>query len=182
MGKARRDPETGMTKQQEMFLRGYLVAITPAAGILAYKAAYSTTSKTEGWMRQEMQKLLDRPESILFLRKLRELSNASTAYSLDVCNRELDEAYLLCLEMKDPKGMIQAAMGKAKVNGLIIDKKIVESRSLKDLNHDDLARQLGEAEEELARAGAALAQARAVAQDKGGAGQGNASGKPSRLH
>ena len=80
------------------------------------------------------------------VKRIAELQNRAaekTGYTIVKATAELEEARQLATTEKNPAAMVSASMGKAKVNGLLVDKHLVGMKSIKDMNENELRTLLG---------------------------------------
>lgn len=88
--------------------------------------------------------LLKRPEILKRIAELRLPAvlavRKAYQYTLDMALRECDEAYALALALGQPSVMVGAVTVKAKIAGLVIDKKEVTHGVLDDLTTKELLR------------------------------------------
>lgn len=111
-----------LTKKQEDFLRVYLKTRNPKE---AYKQAFDVKSMSDQLCAVEGNKLLQHPKITLRLQQAREKIVEKTALTVESILAELEEARQMAKLKENPSAMAQASMGKAKVGGLIVEKKEV---------------------------------------------------------
>ncbi len=73
--------------------------------------------------------------------RIAELQNRAaekTGYTIVKATAELEEARQLAATEKNPAAMVSASMGKAKVNGLLVDKHLVGMKRIEDMNENEL--------------------------------------------
>ena len=78
--------------------------------------------------------------------RIAELQNRAaekTGYTIVKATAELEEARELAATEKNPAAMVSASMGKAKVNGLLVDKHLVGMKRIEDMNENELRALLG---------------------------------------
>jgi hypothetical protein len=78
--------------------------------------------------------------------RIAELQNRAaekTGYTIVKATVELEEARQLAVTEKNPAAMVSASMGKAKVNGLLVDKHLVGMKRIEDMNENELRALLG---------------------------------------
>ncbi len=75
--------------------------------------------------------------------KLQNRAAEKTGYTIVKATEELEEARQLAATEKNPAAMVSASMGKAKVNGLLIDKHLVGMKRIEDMNENELRALLG---------------------------------------
>ncbi len=100
------------------------------------KAGYKRTDGSAGRLHRNAQ----------VKRRVAELQNRAaekTGYTIVKATAELEEARQLATTEKNPAAMVSASMGKAKVNGLLVDKHLVGMKSIKDMNENELRTLLG---------------------------------------
>ena len=95
----------------------------------AYRLAGYSTNATPKTINEAASRLLKDSKVVARLSTLRERAVKKTLVTVESIAAELDEARALALsaEVSQPSAAISASMGKAKLYGLIIDKKLLGS-------------------------------------------------------
>lgn len=108
--------ETKLTNKQAAFIREYL--IDRNAYQAALRAGYSAkTALQQGW--QVMQHPAVKAGLAAADKQLQERANVSIETIAD----ELNAAYALARDIGQPAAMVSASLGKAKLYGLIVEKR-----------------------------------------------------------
>ena len=84
-----------------------------------------------------------RPKLRARLAELQNRAAEKTGYTIVKATAELEEARQLAVTEKNPAAMVSASMGKAKVNGLLVDKHLVGMKRIEDMNENELRALLG---------------------------------------
>ena len=110
----------------------------------AYRQSRPTGVMNDHTAACRAKDLLKRPEILKRIAELRlpavlAVRKAYT-YTLDMALRECDEAYALALALGQPSVMVGAVTVKAKIAGLVVDKKEVTHGVLDDLTTKELLR------------------------------------------
>lgn len=108
------------TAKQEAFCLAMQEGLTQTD---AYKKAYDTSKWTEAAIHQEATKMLKVPTIILRLAELKERAMERHDTTVDSLTLEYEEARALAAKIEAPASMVSATTGKAKLHGLIVDKK-----------------------------------------------------------
>lgn len=114
-----------LTPKQEAFA---LAFVELGSGAGAYRDAYDVSPDIKPetvW--SEASRLLADPKVSARVIELQEAAAERTLVTVESITAELDEAKTLAQIEKQPAAMTSAIMGKAKVNGLLIDKQDVTS-------------------------------------------------------
>lgn len=115
-----------LTPKQEAFCLAYMETGNASE---AYGLAGYSTKATPKTINEASSRLLKNSNIIARLSTLRERAVERTLVTVESIAAELDEARALALsaEVSQPSAAISASMGKAKLYGLIIDKKLLGS-------------------------------------------------------
>lgn len=103
----------------------------------AYRENYSAEKMTAKQIWEEASKLAASPKVAQRLFKLQEMATERTLVTIASVTAELDQARDLADSLKNPAAMTGAIMGKAKVNGLLIDKVDAKQTFNVTINGDD---------------------------------------------
>ena len=115
-----------LTPKQEAFCLAYMETGNASE---AYRLAGYSTKATPKTINEAASRLLKDSKVVARLSTLRERAVKKTLVTVESIAAELDEARALALsaEVSQPSAAISASMGKAKLYGLIIDKKLLGS-------------------------------------------------------
>lgn len=115
-----------LTPKQEAFCLAYMETGNASE---AYRQAYAASEMKGATINRNAKALLENNKIAARLSTLRERAVERTLVTVESIAAELDEARTLALsaEVSQPSAAISASMGKAKLYGLIIDKKLLGS-------------------------------------------------------
>ena len=113
-----------LTPKQEGFVDGIAKGDTQSD---AYRAAYNTKNMTDKQIWEEASKLAASPKVSQRLFLLREGAVERNLVTIESLTKELEEARNMADALKNPAAMTGAIMGKAKLNGLLVEKVKVEA-------------------------------------------------------
>jgi hypothetical protein len=126
-----------LTPKMQGFVDGRAEGMTQSD---AYRAAYNTKNMTPKQIWEEASKLAALPKVAQRLFELQEASAERTLVTMESITAELEEARVLGKKTEQSSAMTAASMGKAKVNGLLVDKvdtkgevKIVMAKDVDEL-------------------------------------------------
>ena len=111
-----------LTLKMEAFARKYVMTGNASE---AYRRVYKPKKMSVRSVVVEASRLLSRPNIALTVEALRHSLNEKHAVSLESLSKELDEARTLALAIDQPAASVQATMGKAKLHGHLVDRKII---------------------------------------------------------
>ncbi len=111
-----------LTANQEAFCQAY-VGEAKHNKSAAYRIAYNADNMGSPTVNVEACKLSKTPNVALRIMELQEDCAERAAVTADSIAAELEEARLLAIDIDQPAAAVSAAMGKAKVFGLLVDKK-----------------------------------------------------------
>ncbi len=100
------------------------------------KAGYKANGPNAGRMTKN-------DEIVERVAELQNRAAEKTGYTIVKATAELEEARQLAATEKNPAAMVSASMGKAKVNGLLVDKHLVGMKRIEDMNENELRTLLG---------------------------------------
>lgn len=89
----------------------------------AYRKAYDASNMSDDTIYVEACRLFKIPKIALRVIELQAVHRERHNVTIDTLTNELDQARDLAIEAKQPAAMTAATMGKAKLHGLITDKK-----------------------------------------------------------
>ena len=113
-----------LTPKQQGFVDGIAKGDTQSD---AYRAAYNTKNMTDKQIWEEASKLAASPKVSQRLFLLREKAAERNLVTIESLTKELEEARNMADALKNPAAMTGAIMGKAKLNGLLVEKVKVEA-------------------------------------------------------
>lgn len=120
-----------LTAKQEAFAQAVVSGMTQAD---AFRTAYNAGGMTDKTIREKASRLMANEHisaRVESLRKpLQAMAEAKLAYGLEQAMREAMEAYNVALEKGNGGAMVAAATLRAKLNGLLIDRKEVRTGTL----------------------------------------------------
>ena len=126
-----------LTPKQEAFVCAYLET---GSATEAYRRAYDASKMTSGAIEVEGKRLLKHPLITLRLQAAQERVAAKAEVTAAKILDELREAWALARDKGQPSAMVAASMGRAKVAGLIAEKKDVEQpNGFDDMSDEELA-------------------------------------------
>ena len=108
-----------LTPKQEAFAFKY--AETGDAA-LSYRAAYNTGKMKEGTIWTEGYRLTIHPQVALKITEIRVALAEKNAVTVDSVTKMLKVSYHLAVQKEQTGASVQAAMGLAKLNGLLVEK------------------------------------------------------------
>lgn len=113
-----------LTPKQEAFARAY-VETTNASE--AYRRAYNAENMTPETLKVEACRTLALPNVSLTVANLFMEAHERTLVTVESISKELDEAREMARSTNNSAAFTGAVMGKAKVNGLLVDKVDVKA-------------------------------------------------------
>lgn len=122
--------EIKLTIKQEKFVQKYLETGNASE---AYRFAYTASNMTSETLRVEASRLLNNPNVSLAVKKLQEEARKKHEVTLESITRELEEARILAMTEKQTSSAVSASLGKAKIHGLVVDKKEIKVSPLEDI-------------------------------------------------
>jgi len=123
-----------LTPKQEAFADGIAAGLSQSD---AYRAAYDAENMKPKQIWEEASKLAANPKVSQRLFVLHEKAQERTLVTIESISRELDEAREMAREAKNSAAFTGAVMGKAKVNGLLIDKVDAKQAFVVSFSGDD---------------------------------------------
>jgi phage terminase small subunit len=126
----------GLTPKQEKFVHAYLETGNASE---AYRRAYDASGMKPNVIHVKASELLVNGKVSVRLRQLQAIAAQRAVVTAETILGELEQARLLALEMRQPGAMVAASMGRAKIAGLVIDKKEVGAAGEFDhMSNDEL--------------------------------------------
>lgn len=155
MPRAARVTAEGLTLKEEAMVQAFLRLGDKS---LAYVEAYKPKTEKADWIRKKAHMIFDIPCVDARLKQLIKMSESSAVFGLDQAMAEAREAFDLAKKIEQPSAMVSATKLRATLMGIIIEKKEVTSRTVKDLPDDELEKLF---EKSLYDAGYAIRKAKA---------------------
>lgn len=112
--------ETKLTAKQEAFCQNIALGMTQKD---AYLAAYDVADNCDNTLYSNASQLMTEAKIAQRVKELKERALKRHDITVDSIMDELEEARALGRQVKQPASMVSASMGKAKVAGLIIEKR-----------------------------------------------------------
>jgi hypothetical protein len=147
MPRAKRDPLTGLTPQQEQFA---LLIATGESQSEAFRKSFSNSTEWKAntvWSRASV--MAGKDAVAKRIQNLRAEIREKSRYTLEKCMTELDEAVNIARNRNDAKAMAQAIALRAKVNGLMVEERRNERIPLTDADDSQLDAAIAAAQMEL---------------------------------
>ena len=114
-----------LTPKQEAFAMAYVECGNASK---AYRTAYDVNENTsDNSISVEASKLRNNPKISLRILELKELAQVRHSITVDSLTDELEQARKTAQEAGQSSSMVSATMGKAKLHGLLTDKKEITS-------------------------------------------------------
>jgi len=113
-----------LTLKQERFAEALLETRSQSE---AYRIAYNAENMTPESIKVEACVTANKPQVVAHVAQLKAELRARHDISVDTLTEELDENRRLAFEERAPSAAIQATMGKAKLHGLLVDKREVST-------------------------------------------------------
>lgn len=111
-----------LTPKQTKFLESYLKT---GNATQSYKEAYKASGMSDKTVWEAASRLLKNSKVVARLDEINKAKTEEMVVTSEQITKELQEAYRVAQESGNAAGMVAATMGKAKVNGLILDKQQV---------------------------------------------------------
>ena len=108
-----------LTEKQEAFARFVAEGNTYSD---AYRKSYSAEKMKFTSVNVNASKLMSDTKISLRVIELQEAASERTKVTIESVTAELEEARMLAISTDKAAAMVSASMGKAKVNGLLVDK------------------------------------------------------------
>lgn len=109
-----------LTPKREAFALAYVETSNASE---AYRRAFGVSEERSEWVKIEASRLLRDPNVALTVAAIRTERRNQAAVTAASLTEELEEARALAVQEKQTAAAVSATMGKAKINGLIVDKK-----------------------------------------------------------
>jgi phage terminase small subunit len=111
-----------LTVKQERFIHEYLET---GCASEAYRRAYNALGMKPNVIHVKASELLANGKVAVRVRQLQGMAAERAVLTAETILGELEQARLLALQLKQPSAMVAASMGRAKIAGLVVDKKEV---------------------------------------------------------
>lgn len=108
-----------LTPKQEAFALAYVETGNASE---AYRQSYNAENMSQDAIKVEACRTLAKPNVALTVANIQMAAQERTLVTVESITKELEEARALALNERQSSAMTAAIMGKAKVNGLLIDK------------------------------------------------------------
>jgi phage terminase small subunit len=133
MAMGRKD-ENGLTPKQEKFCQEYIATGNASE---AYRRSYNTERYTPKSINENASRLLAEAKVLSRVNKLRADIAARHELTVDDIIAELDEARVISKEDRNGSVMVSASMSKAKLLGMVTEKKDVTIHQVFEQMEDD---------------------------------------------
>lgn len=127
-----------LTSREEAFAQAIVSGKTQAD---AYRAAYSAKGK-KSTVHEEASKIIKRHKVATRIAELRAPVIAKLQYGLEEAMNEADEAYRISKGKENGGAMIAAVTLRAKLNGLLVDKKEIKHSRLETMSEEELDKEI----------------------------------------
>ena len=128
-----------LTMKQERFARECVIQTNATD---AYKIAYDSENMLDKTICVEASRLLNNPNVTTLINDLKAELREKNAVSVETITQELEKARECAEEQSNAAGQVAASMGKAKLHGLLVDKRqeVIKSKleQLTDKEVDNL--------------------------------------------
>lgn len=126
-----------LTPRQESFAQAIVSGLTQAD---AYRTAYACKNATDNSIIQMASKLMANIKVVSRVAELRKPVVEKLQYGLEQAMNEAQEAFEVSKSKEQGGAMVAAVQLRAKLNGLLIDRKVVEINAMQELPDDALER------------------------------------------
>jgi len=116
----RRGPK--LTPKMEALARKYVMTGNASE---AYRRVYNAKRMSAVNIATEASRILSRPNVFTLVEQMRQHLTEAHLVTLDSLSRELEESRILALAIDQPAASVQATMGKAKLHGHLVDRKVI---------------------------------------------------------
>ena len=117
---------TNLTIKQEKFCQKY-VELGNASD--AYRQSYETKRMQASTVNRNAKALIDNNKIAARIKELQSEHRHRHDVTVDSATEELEAARKLAMDIQNPSAAIAASMGKAKLHGLLVDKKEITDRN-----------------------------------------------------
>lgn len=131
-----------LTQKQENFINKYIECGNASE---AYRHAYNAENMKDKTIHEASSRLLNDYNVNTRIIELRERNTDNSFATVDGLTKKLNIAYQMSIKDKQNSAAVSAAMGSAKLNGLLVDKKEVKSTiNIETASKEELINALGE--------------------------------------
>ena len=131
-----------LTPKEIKFCHQYLkTGVASEAYAEAYVLRRGATSHTQ-WVKNEASIVLKKPRVQEYIAELRAQARDKAIYSAEVAMQEAKKAYEIALEDRQPSAMVSAARLRADIAGVIVQRSLSVSKSIRDIPQHELDAQL----------------------------------------
>lgn len=123
-----------LTPKQQAFALAYVETGNASE---AYRRAYNAENMSPDALKVEASRTLAKPNVALTVAELQMKAQERTLVTVESITRELDEAREMARQAGNANAFTGAVMGKAKVNGLLVDKVDVKAAFNVTIEGDD---------------------------------------------
>lgn len=124
-----------LTAKQEAFCQAVVSGMSQAD---AYRTAYAAKKMSAPAIAVEASKLMANPKVSLRVQELRKPVIQKVRYGLEQAMLEAEEAFKVAKAKENGGAMVAAATLRAKLNGLLVEKKEVRHGQLQDVPDEQL--------------------------------------------
>lgn len=122
---------SGLTAKQDAFVQAYLRTGNQRA---AYREAYNAENMSDAVVDVKACELMKNGKVSVRLQQMQERTAKRTEVTVETVQKKLEAAYLLAVAEKQTGAAVAAAMGMAKLHGLIVDQKHVKQETTATVN------------------------------------------------
>lgn len=122
-----------LTAKQTKFVQKYLETGNASE---AYRQSYNVKNMSVKAYQLEACRLLENPSVSLAIKKGQEKARERHEVTLESITKELEDARILGMMEKQTAAAISASLGKAKLHGLVVDKKEIKVSPLESILED----------------------------------------------
>ena len=119
-----------LTPKQEKFAQKYIELGNASE---AYRQSYNAENMKGDVIHVKASELLASGKVAVRVKELQDAHAARHAVTVDSITKEYEEARELAKEEKQPSAMVSATTGKAKLHGLVTDKKELKVNAVSDI-------------------------------------------------
>lgn len=134
-----------LTAKEEAFAQAIVSGMKQ---VDAFRAVYSTKGR-ESNVHEGACNLMKKPKIISRIAELRAPVIAKLQYGLEEAMKEAMEAYIVSKGKEQGGAMVAAVTLRAKLNGLLVDKKEIKHSRLDEMSEDELDREIDQKAREL---------------------------------
>ena len=124
-----------LTAKQELAVQAYISGMSKSE---AYRAAYNTENMSGSSVSRTAHDVFANPKVAARIAELAAQRQSTANYTVEKAMDEAAEAMKFAVECGNPGALVAAITLRAKISGLLIDKKEIKVGPLDKLSHDDL--------------------------------------------